>query len=275
MAEINHNDFVVRADRWASRRARAIAFLKANGVIGTASAIRQAGFGNTVQFIKRNIRYSIAIYSGRRWDQKHHVDTGGQLELDAVSAVGTHKDLGHPVVSTSPKTFRFLTMFFPPDRARYTYIDMGSGKGRTVLMASSLGFRKVVGVEFVDVACEIAFRNIQTFKGPGNLSNSEIIHTDIFDYDLPKDNLVLYFGNPFLATLWTEFLTQIGESLASTPRSIYLILAGSQPEKISQGASLIGNSGLFVEMGRGTAPYFLDTYLPFAYAAFKTPQTPV
>jgi hypothetical protein len=275
MAGTNHDHVALQADRWASRRARAIAFLKTQGVSGLFRQIRQVGLAASLAFVRRNLRYALAIHFGRRWDRRHNVDTGGQIELDHVSVTGRHKEFGHPVVSTSPKIFRFLSQFFPDDCSRYTYIDLGAGKGRTVLLASGYGFRQAIGVEFVDVACAIAKRNLETYRNSGTTrAGCMMLHGDLTEYDLPNDNLVLYFGNPFLIPLWRIVLSRIAESLTASPRSIYLVLAGSQPEKIWDGVSIIRESGLFVEYARGMTPYFLDAYLPFAYAAFRTTHAP-
>src|SRR5579863_1085221 len=46
----------------------------------------------------------------------------------------------------------------------FTFIDLGSGKGRTLLMASDYPFRRVLGVELLPSLDEIAKHNISLFK---------------------------------------------------------------------------------------------------------------
>jgi hypothetical protein len=68
--------------------------------------------------------------------------------MEQVSVVGANKAHGNAIVSISPLTFDYFTRFFPPNKSSCTLVDFGSGKGRLALMASKLGFRKIVGVEY-------------------------------------------------------------------------------------------------------------------------------
>lgn len=264
---------VAEVDRWASRKDRAHVFLRTHGLSGTLVEIRRIGAKATLRFVSRNLRYSLAIYMGRKWDRRHHVDTGGQIQtrMAGVSVTGRYKDFATDVVSTPPKIFGFLSQFFPRNRSTYTYIDMGCGKGRTVLMASELGFQRAIGVEFVDAACATARRNLISYTSEKNVrSPCTVIHADVTEFDLPKDNLVLYFANPFEAPVWSVIIAQIAKSYCVSPRSIYLVLSGSHPERIWEAGKLIGESRLFIEEARGTTPFYLDAYLPYAYMAFRS-----
>src|SRR6266496_57342 len=46
----------------------------------------------------------------------------------------------------------------------FTFLDLGSGKGRTLLMASDYPFRRVVGVELLPALHGIAVRNLAQYK---------------------------------------------------------------------------------------------------------------
>jgi len=48
----------------------------------------------------------------------------------------------------------------------YTFVDFGSGKGKVVLLAPRLPFRKVIGLEFAQQLIAVAQRNIRSFRGP-------------------------------------------------------------------------------------------------------------
>lgn len=258
------------SDRWASRRGRALAFLRERGIGGLLGAIRAAGARGTVEFVVRHARYSVCIFLGKQWDRTYRVDTGGQIEIQSLDVVGPNADMGYPAVSTSPSTFAYFSRFFPQDRSLYTFVDLGCAKGRTLLLASELGFDRVVGVEFAGSLCEIARANIARFPMPEEIRvRCSVVHADATQFELPNGNLVLYFGNPFGLELWPAMLANIAGSLRQNPRHIRLVLAGSLGDAIGATGRLIAECGLFNRIAQGAAPFFLDTYRPFHYEIFE------
>lgn len=250
---------------------KAVKFLRTNGLAGLLAAMRKAGLRGTSQFIVRNIRFTIYLLLSRNWDRSHHVETGGQIELADLNVVGANRLLGNPAVSTSPKTFTFLTRYFPTGREEFTYIDVGSGKGRTLILASEVGFKRTIGVEFSGDVHVLAGRNIKSYCR-FNRTDCEfiLINEDATQYELPPHKLVLFFANPFLPALWPDMIDNIVRSYNAQCRKMYLILAGSQPTNIQEAASIIAACEIFKPVGRGRAPYYLDTYLPFHYEVFET-----
>ncbi len=259
-------------DRWASRGRRAILFIKQYGITGLIERVRTYGIVNSFFYLKMHMRYQISIELGKRWDRKHNVNTRGQIDLDQVDVVGANKTEGHPIVSISPRTFSFLARHFPKTCENYTFIDIGSGKGRSLLMAQKYGFEKIIGVEFAEAVCLIAKDNIQRFRhGKGRVSSCHVVHLDATQYEYPYENLVLYFNNPFSPNVWEKIIPIIEASLQEKPRKIILIMAGSVPDKVEAVIEMMGRSPYFVIKATGIAPYYCDTYLPFYYAVYQTP----
>src|SRR5580704_1717125 len=50
------------------------------------------------------------------------------------------------------------------DLSEFTFLDLGSGKGRTLLMASDYPFRRIIGVELLPSLDEIARENLRQYK---------------------------------------------------------------------------------------------------------------
>ena len=57
--------------------------------------------------------------------------------------------------------FLFKKLKIPDDKV---FIDIGSGKGRVLLIAAEFGIKEVRGIEFSPVLCEIAKKNISIYK---------------------------------------------------------------------------------------------------------------
>lgn len=96
--------------------------------------------------------------------------------------------------------------------AEFSFIDVGSGEGRTLLVAERFGFKRVIGVEFAKELVEISRKNCP---------NAETYCQDATTYDLPDGNLVIYMYNPFEAPVMEKVMVRISE--AAKTRLIYLI----------------------------------------------------
>jgi SAM-dependent methyltransferase len=257
-----------KGDRWSTSNG-AMALLRDRGVRGIVSEIRNRGVRGLASYATRKARYVLCRELGRRWDRKFGVDTGGQVELEGLAVVGANKALGAPAVSTSPKTFRYLSRYFPETPENHVYVDVGSGKGRTLIMAAELGFRRITGVEFSGDLCDKARENAAAYVLRRQTRASfSIMNADATACALPQDDCVLYFGNPFALTLWPSMIANLERSLAETPRKLTLILAGSQENTIRGAADLLSKSHSLAHVASGTAPYFLDTYLPYHFTVF-------
>src|SRR5215468_9376718 len=177
--------------RWRTRRARALRLLREEGLRGLTQRFEEKG--GAWPFLKEKVRFQSCSIFERAWDWAHRVDTSGQIDLESLEVIGANRSFGHSVVSTSPQTFSFLARLFPADKPNYTFIDVGCGKGRVVLLASQLGFNRVIGVEFSAWAAGIAIGNIRTFRGNrAGLVSCSIVVADALEYQLPNEPLVLY-----------------------------------------------------------------------------------
>jgi Histone methylation protein DOT1 len=54
-----------------------------------------------------------------------------------------------PYQPTDPALFRQMMAELPIDFPEFIFVDLGSGKGRTLLLASEYAFRRIIGVEIV------------------------------------------------------------------------------------------------------------------------------
>jgi predicted RNA methylase len=117
------------------------------------------------------------------------------------------------------------------DFETFTFIDLGSGKGRALLMASMYPFARIVGVEVQPRLDGIARRNIDGFAEPGQQCHRiELVCGDAREYEFPPGNIVLYLFNPFPDYVLREVLTRLVESARRCPRTI-LVLYNAPFEK--------------------------------------------
>jgi SAM-dependent methyltransferase len=106
----------------------------------------------------------------------------------------------------------------------FTFIDFGSGKGRTLLMASDYPFRRIVGVELLPALHQIAQQNLRQYKSATQKCFAlESICADATAFPLPPGPLVIYLFNPFPESGMRQVFANLDQSLLLHPRTVYLL----------------------------------------------------
>lgn len=104
-------------------------------------------------------------------------------------------DLGN-YEPTPPSVVEAVLDALPAPLERYAFVDLGSGKGRVVLIAAGRPFRRVVGVERRWMLHRRAQRNAAAYTGRV-VTAPEWVHGDVRTAPLPDGPLVLFIYNPF------------------------------------------------------------------------------
>ncbi len=125
---------------------------------------------------------------------------------------------------SEPTLFREIIESLPTAPDGFTFIDLGSGKGRTLLMASSFPFRRIVGMELLEELNTIANQNIARYRSEEQRCFAIESHAlDARYFQFPAEPTVLYLFNPFPRHIWREVLANLRSSLQATPRQVFVI----------------------------------------------------
>jgi hypothetical protein len=153
------------------------------------------------------------------------VHTRGQLTLDRLSLVAGKRD-GHMYEPVRPSTARRVLRRLPiRDFTTYTFVDIGSGMGRMLLIASEFAFREIQGVEFAVELHRLAEHNISRCRNARRKCRKvRSLLLDAADYTFPPGNLVLYFFNPFGHEVMEEVLQRLDASLKDEPRQAIVVM---------------------------------------------------
>jgi len=100
------------------------------------------------------------------------------------------------------------------------FLDFGAGKGRVIIVAATLPFRKVIGVEFAPTLAAIAKENIEHAQHRLTCSDIEILVMNATEFNIPADINILHFYNPFVGKTLSAVLSNIADSLQTTPRKM-------------------------------------------------------
>jgi len=143
--------------------------------------------------------------------------------LHDLSKVGEHQENGTALVSTS-KDFLHITLnrleeIIDKKIDRELFIDLGSGKGATLIHSLSFGFKKSIGIEFAKELHEVAEENIKKLNAKAATSLLE----DAATYKFPKETSIIFMFNPFDKVVMKKAVENIKNShFKNSPYIIYV-----------------------------------------------------
>ncbi len=166
------------------------------------------------------------------FDIAHGTDTSGLIRGENLSTGHRNGLWSTAYYGISPALLLHLLNTLDIDHQRFTFVDLGSGKGRALLVASRFPFRRILGVELSPQLNTVAAANITTFSAPWQQCRDiEVRSGDATAIDYPAGPLVLYLYNPFLAPVLKRCLRNLDHSLANDPREIHFIYINPAPER--------------------------------------------
>ena len=157
------------------------------------------------------------------FDQKFGTDTGGYLGPEDLVHGRPNDALNHGYSAIAPSVFHEACKRWretlPAVSGRieaYSFVDVGSGKGRALLLAAELPFRKIIGVEIDTELARTAQSNITRWsRATRRKINIRVVQQDAEEFRWPRTPLLVYLYNPFACSL----VAQMAENLAAAAAS--------------------------------------------------------
>ena len=150
--------------------------------------------------------------AGQRFDAAHGVTTEALIFLGDLDPenVGPGIEFATHYEATPMDDAERLLDASPLAPERATFVDVGSGMGRMVLLASLRPFRQIVGVEISPALHEIARANRRCFRAADVRCNDvRLVRADAASFTFPRSDLVVYLYNPFRAEVLTPLLDRL------------------------------------------------------------------
>ncbi len=196
------------------------------GVIGTVTFLPLAVCRITHRQLRR--LSPTRLRSGRadaEFDVQFGVETCREVELRDLHIQSDNLVHGQGFQSTTHPDFRTLMQAIPTDLTNHVFVDLGSGKGRTLMMATEFPFAQIIGVEFARELHDVAERNLSVFSAPWEIRCNDVksICADATNFEFPASNVVLYMYNPFDRPVMEQVLENIDQSLAQSPRDFLVV----------------------------------------------------
>jgi SAM-dependent methyltransferase len=170
------------------------------------------------------------------FDVRHGTETSGVEALWNFDIASPNAHHGERYQATGEQELVAALEFLNEPLERFSFFDLGCGKGRTLLVASRLRFAEVVGVEFARELADIARRNVARIGA----RDASVIHADAADVVFPANDLVVFLYNPFSAEVLSRVLASLRLRAGGKLYVIY---------KAPRCASLLDESGFLEPFG--------------------------
>jgi SAM-dependent methyltransferase len=152
------------------------------------------------------------------FDTKYGTDTGRSVPLWQLDLQSENAAFGVKYQTSEEEETRETLNCLGEDVRSFTFVDLGCGKGRALLIAAQMGFRQVIGVEFSKDLAAIAQANLAKMQVGGAV----VALADAAEYQLPDcDNLLVYLYNPFSKPVMEKVIDQLRASRAKRLFVIY------------------------------------------------------
>jgi len=209
---------------WTERRAQS-GFFAATGALICALW----GFLRDSTPSRLRARFGDADYD---WDNRVNTTSGAVEWRDRLLGV-----FHSPYQPTERELFREMIQALAQqenfDFADFTFIDLGSGKGRALLMASDYPFRRIVGVELLPALHAIAVENLAQYRSDSQKCFAcESVCADATRFPLPEQPFVIYLFNPFSAAGLLRAVANLEESIQKNPRPAYVLYHNPEHERV-------------------------------------------
>lgn len=213
---------------------------------------RLAGIGR--EFVRDSMpdrkrqRFGDADYD---WDL--HVDTTSANVSWRARLIGLFSSSYQPIEA---EIFRDMMQALSLDFEGFTFVDIGSGKGRAILLAAEYPFRRIIGVELLPELDRIAKENIRRVtqaKGAG--LPLESVCGDATEFAFPEEPLVVFLFHPLPEAAFRTVIENLRQSLDRLPRRTHVVYANPIFEMV------LAADGRFVKTG-GTHQYALYKFEP-------------
>ncbi|QQS31758.1 MAG: class I SAM-dependent methyltransferase [Acidobacteriota bacterium] len=177
---------------------------------------------NTSIYKKVGVRLN--VLKGRLYDMRHGVHTAPEIHLEDLDIESPNASRGGNYSGTEPNYFRQIMDGLDLDLSQFTFIDLGSGMGRALFLASEKPFKRIIGVEFARELHEIAEANITKFRSPDQKCfDISSVCEDAAAFELPDTPLICYLFNPFDREVFERVIANFERSLKTSPREFYVI----------------------------------------------------
>lgn len=172
------------------------------------------------------------------FDDEFGVRTSGLVAGRHLHSGHLHDRHATAYYGVAPSVFQSLIKRWQKSRPEWalnqvSFLDVGAGMGRAMLLAAELPFRRVVGVELNPTLTRIAQKNLTIWRSSGRAqAPMRLICGDAVELPLPPGPCLAFLFNPFGAVVMRRLLTSWRKTLATRAEGLDLIYVNHEQEYV-------------------------------------------
>jgi hypothetical protein len=157
-------------------------------------------------------------YEQRVFDMYYGVSTKGAsaTDVDAFNA-GTEN---WPYLGCQWPAFSFVLRDLPHNG---TFVDLGSGKGKAILIAGMAPYERVVGVEIDSELTTAARRNMERLRRKPRAGSIDCVTASVVDWKVPDDASIVFMHNAFFGETFRQAMGNVFASYDRNPREMHIV----------------------------------------------------
>lgn len=185
------------------------------GLVGTDAPLRR---------VVRRCRYEVfrkrVEHANRLFDQAWGTDTSVAVGIDDLDVDEAERVDANDYECMHAGTLLRILTGLGVELDGYEFVDLGSGKGKAVLVAATRPFKRVTGVELSDHLHRVAVENIARFEALGGRRSGEMrsVCQNAARFRTTHPDVVVFMLNPFGAAVLRQVVIALDEHLADSSR---------------------------------------------------------
>jgi len=171
------------------------------------------------------------------FDLKFGVQTSGLIPGRFLKTGHVHDRHSTAYFGVAPSVFHSLHKRWQRTKPcapidRFTFIDIGAGMGRAMLLAASYPYLEVQGIELNPSLVRIAQRNLAKWRSAGRAcAPMQISCADAVQFKFPKGPCLAFLFNPFGESAMRRLLKHVASAFANRPGELDLLYVNNEQER--------------------------------------------
>jgi SAM-dependent methyltransferase len=176
------------------------------------------------------------------FDEEFGVRTSGLVAGRHLKSGHLHDRHATAYYGVAPSVFRALLRRWQKSRPGWaleevSFIDVGAGMGRAMLLAAELPFRQVLGVELNPTLGRIGRKNLAVWRASARArAPMKLVCGDAVEFPLPEGPCLAFLFNPFGAPVMRRLLTawrlSLRKALAGRARQLDILYVNNEQERV-------------------------------------------
>ena len=179
-------------------------------------------------------------YGDIDYDWEHRVDTSSATVGWNTRLLGV---LNSPYQPIPEDEFREIMRALKIDCSQFTFVDVGSGKGRALLLAADHGFKRIIGIEILPELHRIAQQNVSRLRERGVVERIELVCGDATRFKFPAEPMLVFLFNPLHEQALSSLLRNLESAWREKPQPSYIAYANPVHKQ------LLANCGWLKKVG--------------------------